>query len=52
MEFSKVFDNISHCFLLEKLAARGLGRRTLCCVKNWLDGRAQRVVVNRTNSSW
>ncbi|PKU35818.1 hypothetical protein llap_13877 [Limosa lapponica baueri] len=33
--------------LLEKLAARGLDGRTLHWVKNWLDGLAQRVVVNR-----
>ncbi|GAB0207255.1 hypothetical protein GRJ2_003191100 [Grus japonensis] len=38
--------------LLEKLAAHGLDRCTLCWVKNWLDGQAQRVVVNRVKSSW
>ncbi|KAF4789645.1 Lipase member M [Turdus rufiventris] len=29
--------------LLKKLAAQGLDRSTLCWVKNWLDGQAQRV---------
>ncbi|KAK4830064.1 hypothetical protein QYF61_008402 [Mycteria americana] len=38
--------------LLEKLAAHGLDGWTLRWVKNWLDGRAQRVVVNGVKSSW
>ncbi|KAK4819810.1 hypothetical protein QYF61_011829 [Mycteria americana] len=41
-------DNI----ILEKLAAHGLDGCTLPWVKNWLDGRAQRVVVNGVYSSW
>ncbi|KAK4828567.1 hypothetical protein QYF61_027657 [Mycteria americana] len=36
----------------KKLVAHGLGMCTLRWVKNWLDGRAQRVVVNGVNSSW
>ncbi|KAK4819390.1 hypothetical protein QYF61_003661 [Mycteria americana] len=52
LDFSKAFDTVSHRILLEKLAAHGLGGCTLRWVKNWLDGRAQRVVVNRVNSSW
>ena len=52
LDFSKTFDSVSHSFLLEKLAAHGLDRCTLCWVKNWLDGRAQRVVVNGVKSSW
>ncbi|KAK4821235.1 hypothetical protein QYF61_016534 [Mycteria americana] len=44
LDFSKAFDTISHSILLEKLAAHGLDRCTLRWVKNWLDGRAQRVV--------
>ncbi|GAB0189211.1 mitochondrial enolase superfamily member 1 [Grus japonensis] len=50
--FTKVFDIISHSILLEKLAAHGLDGCTLCWVQNWLDGWAQRVVVNGTKSSW
>ncbi|RMB93164.1 hypothetical protein DUI87_30393 [Hirundo rustica rustica] len=52
LDFSKAFDTVSHSILLDKLAARGLDRSTLCWVRNWLDGRAQRVVVNCAASSW
>ncbi|RMC06694.1 hypothetical protein DUI87_16135 [Hirundo rustica rustica] len=52
LDFSKAFDTISHSTLLDKLAARGLDRSTLGWVRNWLDGRAQRVVVNGAASSW
>ncbi|RMC21525.1 hypothetical protein DUI87_02391 [Hirundo rustica rustica] len=41
-----------HGFRRDKLAARVLDRSTLCWVRNWLDGRAQRVVVNGAASSW
>ncbi|KAK4820811.1 LOW QUALITY PROTEIN: hypothetical protein QYF61_007205 [Mycteria americana] len=52
LDFSKAFDTVSHRILLEKMVAHGLGRCTLRWVKNWLDGRAQRVVVNGVYSSW
>ena len=42
---------VSHSILLEKLAAHGLDGHTLHWVKNWLDGWAQRVVVNGVKSS-
>ncbi|PKU48357.1 rna-directed dna polymerase from mobile element jockey-like [Limosa lapponica baueri] len=48
---SKAFDTVSHSIFLEKLAAYGLDESTLCWVKNWLDGQAQRVVVNGVKSS-
>ncbi|KAK4820026.1 hypothetical protein QYF61_017699 [Mycteria americana] len=51
-DFRKAFDIVSHSILLEKLAAHGLDGCTLCWVKNWLDGRAQKVVVNGVKSSW
>ncbi|TRZ08285.1 hypothetical protein HGM15179_018821 [Zosterops borbonicus] len=52
LDFSKAFDTVSHSRLLEKLAAHSLDRSNLCFVKNWLDGRAQRAVVNGAASSW
>ncbi|RMB93702.1 hypothetical protein DUI87_29932 [Hirundo rustica rustica] len=52
LDFSKAFDTVSHSTLLDKLAARGFDRSTLCWVRNWLDGQAQRVVVNSAASSW
>ncbi|GAB0210264.1 mitochondrial enolase superfamily member 1 [Grus japonensis] len=52
LDFSKAFDTVSHSILLEKLAVHGLDGRTLRWVKNWLDGQAQRVVVNGVKSSW
>ncbi|KAK4823614.1 hypothetical protein QYF61_004217 [Mycteria americana] len=52
LDFSKAFDTVSHNILLEKLAAHGLDGRTLRWVKSWLDGQAQRVVVNGDESSW
>ena len=37
---------------MEKLAAHGLDGHMPHWVKQWLDGRVQRVVVNRVKSSW
>jgi len=48
---SKAFDTLSDSILLEKPAAHGLDGRALRWVKNWLYGRAQRVVVNGVKSS-
>ena len=46
LDFSKAFDTVPYNILVEKLVARGLDGHTLCWVKHWLDGWAQRVVVN------
>ena len=52
LDFSKAFDTVLHNILMEKLAAHGPDGCTLHWVKRWLDGRAQRVVVNGVESSW
>ena len=52
LDFSKAFDTVSHSILLKKLAAHGLDGGTFCWVKNWLDGQAQRAVVNGVKSNW
>jgi len=52
LDFSKGFDTVSHSILLEKLAAHGVNGCTLCWVKKWMDGQAQRVVVNGVKYSW
>jgi len=52
LDFSKGVDTVPHSTLLEKLAAHGLDGCALRWVKNWLDGWAQRVVVNGVKSSW
>jgi len=50
--FSKAFDTVPHSILLKKLAAHGLDGCALHWIKNWLNGQAQRVVVNGVKSSW
>lgn len=37
LDFTKMFDTISHSILLEKQAVRVLDRNTVSWVKNWLD---------------
>lgn len=51
LDTSEALDTIPHSILLEKLTAHGLDKRTLCLVKNWLDGQTQRGVVNGVRSS-
>ncbi|NXA63260.1 PO23 protein, partial [Mohoua ochrocephala] len=52
LDFSKASDTVSQTIVLERLAAHALDRFTLHWVKNWLEGRAQRVVVNGATSNW
>ncbi|KAK4827341.1 hypothetical protein QYF61_016788 [Mycteria americana] len=52
LDFSKAFDTVPHSILLDKLSSCEVSRYTACWVKNWLKGRAQRVVVNGATSGW
>ncbi|TRZ12471.1 hypothetical protein HGM15179_014635 [Zosterops borbonicus] len=48
---AEAFDITSYSMVLEKLAALGFGGCTVCWIKNCVDGQAQRVVVNGTESN-
>jgi len=52
LDFCKAFDTVSHSILLGKMAAHGLDGCPLRWLKNWLNGQAQRVVVNGVKSIW
>ncbi|PKU28555.1 rna-directed dna polymerase from mobile element jockey-like [Limosa lapponica baueri] len=52
LDFSKAFDTVPHSILLDKLLNREMTRFMVCWVKNWLNSRAQRVVVNWATSGW
>ncbi|KAK4811145.1 LOW QUALITY PROTEIN: hypothetical protein QYF61_019776 [Mycteria americana] len=52
LDFSKAFDAVPHRILLDKLSSCEMSRYTVRWVKNWLKGRAQRVVVNGATSGW
>ncbi|GAB0207177.1 mitochondrial enolase superfamily member 1 [Grus japonensis] len=52
LDFSKAFDTISHNILVSKLRKCGLDEWTVRWVENWLNGRAQRVVISGAESSW
>ncbi|GAB0180014.1 mitochondrial enolase superfamily member 1 [Grus japonensis] len=52
LDFSRAFDTISHNILVSKFRKCGLDEWTAWWVENWLNGRAQRVVISGTESSW
>jgi len=52
LDFSKAFDTVSHNILLGKLRQCGLDEWSVRWIENWLNGRAQRVVISGTESSW
>jgi len=52
LNFSKAFDTVSHTILVGKLRKCGLGEWTVRWIENWLNGRAQRVVISSAESSW
>jgi len=52
LDFSKAFDTVFHNILLGKLRKCGLEKWTVKWIENWLNGRAQRVVICCAESSW
>jgi len=52
LDFNKAFDTVSHNTLLGKLRKCGLDECSARWIENWLNGRAQRVVISSTESSW
>jgi len=52
LNFSKAFNTVSHNILLGKLRKCGLDEWSVRWTENWLNGRAQRVVISSTDSSW
>ncbi|GAB0207791.1 mitochondrial enolase superfamily member 1 [Grus japonensis] len=52
LESSEDFDTISHNTVVSKLRKCGLDEWTVRWVENWLNGRAQRVVISGAESSW
>ncbi|GAB0190321.1 mitochondrial enolase superfamily member 1 [Grus japonensis] len=52
LDFSKAFDTVPHSILPDKSSNCGTREFTVHWVKNWLKGRAQRVVVNGATAVW
>jgi len=52
LDFRKAFDTGWHDIILGKLRKCGLDEWSVRWIENWLNGRAQRVVISGTESSW
>ena len=50
LDFSKAFDKVAHEKLLSKLHFYGIRGNILNLIKDFLDNRAQSVILNGTNS--
>ena len=52
LDFRKAFDKVDHKRLMVKLAAAGVRGNLWRWIKDWLEGRKQRVVINGQSSDW
>ena len=52
LDFRKAFDRVPHKRLLHKLKKFGITGCLLTWIESFLKNRKQRVVLNKTESSW